>query len=113
MKLLFLLAKKYVPLKVCGVNRPGTSLFARLFSHHPAFRECLYLGITLDSRINANSLYMYLFFFLSNPNLLKIFFSVDFSCEVFLSNSVKCLANYQSPFFIPFLEGEPQTPKIT
>lgn len=50
-----LAGKKIVLWEVCGVNRPGTFLFACLFSH-PAFRECLYLGITLDSRINAKSL---------------------------------------------------------
>lgn len=55
-----LAGKKIVPLKVCGVNRAGTSLFARLFSH-PAFRECLYLRITSDSRIDAHSLLACLF----------------------------------------------------
>lgn len=61
--------------------------------------------------VSFTYIYMYIYI-LSNCNFLRIFFLVEFSCEVFLSNYIKYIDRYQSPFFIPFLYGELQTPEI-
>lgn len=72
--------------------------------------ECVCLWITLDFRINANSLlssvhffciykYIYLFFFLSKSHFLRVLFWGELGCKVFLSNYIKRL-HFSSHFYM-------------